>query len=242
MVEEFTCEVCGKQMKNGAGLAGHKMLAHPIIREQTNGSLSEEALAEIQGCIKSSFQRSEQRLEDLKCQVQELQEQLLTGNGRLDDFSESMLERLKVAEKAKLEAENAAQTTQQELEKWQEGEHHHPLRSIWDRADNCEDCAKDKEDILAELAAQSRSEALKAAQEAARVKRFRVTGEVYLAWWVIHEDYEPLPDDVEEPQIGDETDDEVLAGQWRRAGYRVEEMENPSDDASTEPTRDEFSG
>ena len=57
-----------EEAKNGAGLAGHKMLAHPIVREQAKTNPPEEALAEISGDVK--------RLEDSESHVQELQEQL----------------------------------------------------------------------------------------------------------------------------------------------------------------------
>lgn len=229
MVERYICDVCGKQLKNAAGLAGHKMLAHPVAREQANGNPPDEALAEMPRDLESASERSEEHLEDLMRQVQELQKRLDTINGRLDDFSKSMLERLQVAEKAKLEAESAAQAAHQELDKWQEGELHHRLRSLWDHAENCEDCTKDKAAIVAELAAQSSPEAL----EAAKVKRFRVAKEAFLAF--LFEGYQPLPDGVEEPKEGDETEDEVLADHWRRAGYRIEELGKPSDDAPTEP-------
>jgi len=249
------------------------MLAHPVLRESADNSLPEEALV---GDRMSAFERSEKRLEDLENQVQEVQAKHSAINGRLDNLNESTLERLQVAEKAKLQAESVAQAAQQELDKWQGGELHHRLNLLWDRADNCKDCAKDKAAIEAELAAQNSPEALEAAQGAdssaseqttqagadtgpeasggslldtngeatvssaaspseqtARVKRFRVTREALLAF--LDKGYQLLPDGVEEPRAGDETEDEVLADHWRRAGYRVKELENPSDDAHTEP-------
>ena len=260
MAEGYICDVCGKQLKNAAGLAGHKMLVHPVTRDQANDSLPGEALAEMPGDVKSSFERSE----DLKSQFQEVQAQLRTINGRLDDFSRSIVERLQVSEKAKLEEESAAQAAQQELDKWQKGQLHHRLRSHWNHAENCEDCAQDKAVIVAELAAQSNPEALEAVQEAdgsaseqatqtvtdtglninggslldtngeaTRVKRFRVAKEAFLAF--LFEGYQPLPDGVEEPREGDETEDEFLADHWRRAGYRIEGLGKSSDDAPTKP-------
>ncbi len=275
MKEEYICGTCGKKLKNGAGLAGHKMLAHPIVRGQTKTNPPEEALAEISGDV--------QRLEDSESHVRELQEQLRTANSRFDEFRESMLERSQEETEAKLEAESAAQTAQQELAKWWEGQLHHRLRLLWDRAENCEDCARDKEAIVAELAAQNDAKALEAAQEAdysaieqaaqsdvdaeteasggnlldtngeagaigtgstseqaARAKRYKVAKEAFLAF--LDKDYQRLPDEVEEPREGDETEDEVLAEHWRRAGYGIEELENPGDDASAKPDRDESSG
>jgi hypothetical protein len=105
-------------------------------------------------------------LENLRSQVQEVQAQLGTIDGRLDGLGGNMLERLQVAEKAKLEAESAAQAAQQELNKWQGGELHHRLRSLWDHTENCKDCARDKAAIVGELAVQSKPEALEALQEA----------------------------------------------------------------------------
>ena len=95
------------------------MLSHPITRDQDNGNPLDGALAEMPSDVKSSMERLEQRLEDSESHVQELQGQLHTANGRFDDFSQSMFERLQEAEEAKLEAESAAQATQQELIKWQ---------------------------------------------------------------------------------------------------------------------------
>lgn len=278
MTEEYICDICGKQLKNASGLAGHKMLSHPVARDQDNGNPLGGALAGTSSDVKRSMKRLEQRLEDSESQVQELQEQLRTANGRLDDLRESMLERLQEETEARVNEESAAQAAQQELAKWQEGQLHYRLRLLWDQAENCEDCAGDKATIVAELAAQSRPEALEAAQEtggsasgqaaqvgadggpgasgrslldpngeatvsntanaseqAAIVKRFRVDKEAFLAF--LNKDYQRLPDDVEEPRVGDETEDEVLADHWRRAGYEVEEMGKPSDDAPTEPIR-----
>lgn len=280
MIEAYICDTCGKKLKNGAGLAGHKMLAHPIVKEQSNENPPEEALAEISDDVKSAMER----LEDSESHVQELQEQLLTANGRFDDFRESILERLQKEEEAKQKAESATQAAQQELNMWRNGQLHQPLRVHWDHAENCEDCARDKAAIVAELAAQSSSQALEAAHEAddsvseqavqagvdtkpeasgsnssdtngeagtigtgsareqaARAKRFKVTREAFLASFLF-EGYQPLPDDVEEPREGAETEDEVLAEHWRRAGYGVEELENPGDAASAKPDRDELSG
>ncbi len=234
MKAEYVCDICGKQLKNASGLAGHRMLSHPITRNRDNRNQPEEALAEISDDVERSIERLEQRLEDSESHVQELQEQLQTANGRLDDLRESMFERLQEETEARAKAESAAQTAQQELAKWQEGQLHHQLRSLWNHAENCEDCARDKAAIVAELAAQSRPKALEAAQEAdgsasesaSRVKRFRVVGETFLASWFF-ENYQPLPDGIEEPRVGDETEDEILAGHWRRAGYNVEERATP---------------
>lgn len=276
MKEEYICDICGKQLKNAAGLAGHKMLSHPITRDQDNGNPPDGALAEISDDVKRSMKRLEQRLEGSESHVQELQGQLHTANGRFDDLRESMLKRLQEVTEARTKAESAAQAAQQELAKWQEGQLHHRLRLLWDQAENCEDCARDKAAIVVELAAQSRAEALEAAQEAdgsaseqavqagtdaepetngrslldanskavvgnststseqaAKVKRFRVDKEAFLAF--LDKDYQPLPDGIEEPRVGDETGDEVLADHWRRAGYRIEELGKSSDDAPTEP-------
>ncbi len=278
MKEGYICGTCGKKLKNGAGLAGHKMLAHPIVRDQDNGNPPEEALAEISNDVKRSIERLERRLEDSESHARELQGQLHTANGRFDDLRESMLERLQEETEARAKAESAAQAAHQELTKWQEGQLHHQLRSLWDQAENCEDCARDKAAIVAELAAQSRPEALEAAQEAdgsaseqaaqagtdggpgasrrslldanseaavsnsdsaseqvAKVKRFRVDKEAFLAF--LDKDYQLLPDGTEEPRVGDETEDEVLVGHWRRAGYGVEELGKPSDDTPNEPIR-----
>ncbi len=279
MKEEYICGTCGKKLKNGAGLAGHKMLAHPIVKEQVKTNPPDEALAEISDDVK----RSMERLEDSESHVQELQEQLLTANGRFDDFRESILERLQKEEEAKQKAESAAQAALRELNMWRDGQLHQPLRLHWDQAENCEDCARDKAAIVAELAAQSNAEALEAAREAddsaseqasqrsadagpedsegslldtngeagtigtgstseqaARAKRFRVVGETFLAS-LLFEGYQRLPDEVEEPREGDETEDEVLAEHWRKAGYGVEEIEYPGDDA-VEPDSNELSG
>ena len=274
MKKEYICDICGKQLKNASGLAGHKMLSHPITRDQDNGNPPEEALAEISSDVKRSMKRLEQRLEGSESHVQALQGQLHTANGRFDDLKESMLKRLQEETEARAKAESAAQAAQQELAKWQEGQLHHQLRLLWDQAENCEDCASDKAAIVAELAAQSRPEALEAAQEAdgsaseqaaqagtdaepetsgrslldangeatvstseqaAKVKRFRVDKEAFLAF--LFEGYQRLPDDVEDPQVGDETEDEVLVGHWRRAGYKVEELGKPSDGTPTGPIR-----
>ena len=275
MKEEYICDICGKQLKNASGLAGHKMLAHPITRGQGNGNSTDGVLAEMPSDVKSAMERLEQRLEGSERHVQELQGQLRTANGRFDDLRKSMLERLQEETEARAKAESAAQAAQQELTKWQEGQFHQRLRLLWDQAENYEDCAKDKAAIVAELAAQSRSEALEAAQEAdsstskqaaqagadagpetsgrslldannevavsgtdsaseqvAEVKRFRVDREPFLAF--LDKGYQPLPGDVEEPRVGDETGDEVLADHWGRAGYRIEELGKSSDDAPAE--------
>lgn len=277
MKEIYICDICGKQLKNASGLAGHKMLAHPIVREQTRTNEPEEALVEISDDVKRSIERLEQSLENSENHVQELQGQLHTANSRFNDLRESILKRLQEAGEDKLEAESAAKAAQQELIKWQEGQLHHRLRLLWDQAENCEDCAKDKTAIVAELAAQSRPEALEtdqeadgsaseqaaqanvdggpgasgrslldantgaavgnsasASEQAAKVQRFRVAKETFLASWFF-EGYQSLPGGIEEPRVGDETEDEVLVSHWRMAGYKVEELGKPSDDAPTEP-------
>ena len=80
------------------------------------------------------------------------------------------------------------------------------------------------------------SNSASASEQAAKVKRFRVNKETFLASWFF-EGYQPLPDGIKEPRVGDETEDAVLASHWRRAGYEVEEMGKPGDDALTEPIR-----
>lgn len=113
MKEEYICDICGRQLKNASGLAGHKMLSHSITREQDNGNPPDGALAEMPGDVKSSTER----LEDSESHVQELQGQLHTANGRFDDLRESMLERLQEETEARAKAESAAQAAQQELAK-----------------------------------------------------------------------------------------------------------------------------
>jgi len=78
------------------------------------------------------------------------------------------------------------------------------------------------------------SSAASPSEQTARVKRFRVTRKALLAF--LDKGYQLLPDGVEEPRAGDETEDEILADHWRGAGYWVDELGKSSDDAPTEST------
>ncbi len=88
MVDDLTCDVCGKQLKTAAGLAGHKMLAHPGTKAVPSES-PELALAEMLGSVKEAYERLHQRLESFGEHFKSLQAQLTSVASTLDGFQAS---------------------------------------------------------------------------------------------------------------------------------------------------------
>jgi len=152
MVEEYVCDTCGKHLKTAAGLAGHKMLAHPPAKEPTTSGSPEQAVVEMLDSVREAYGRLEGRLDDFGSQFKSLVAQLSTVDGSLDGFQNSMLDRISNAEAAKRAAESDNEAVHKRLSQWEKGEAHHRLRALWDYTNgHCSDCAEDKAAIIAEL-------------------------------------------------------------------------------------------
>lgn len=98
MMEGFVCNICGKHLKTAAGLAGHKMLAHPAAKAAASVS-PEEGLIELLGAVKEANDR-------LDSEVKGFQAQLGVLTQRLDGF-QSSFEAASSARVSQLKQENA---------------------------------------------------------------------------------------------------------------------------------------
>lgn len=101
---DFICEVCGKHCKTGAGLAGHKMMAHPPGSQSAASNSPELAVAEMLEAVRDAYGRLEQRLGEFGGQLTALKAQLVTVDNKLGDYG---IARLDEGKSVSLKEENA---------------------------------------------------------------------------------------------------------------------------------------
>lgn len=112
-MEGFVCDICGKHLKTAAGLAGHKMLAHPAAKAAASVS-PEEGLIELLGAVKEAN-------DGLESEVRGFQAQLGVLSQRLDGFQSSF------------EAANSAKVSQleEEVANLKSFEHRREVLNAW---------------------------------------------------------------------------------------------------------------